>query len=89
MPPRRFVGARQLGEVQDVGERLLARRPQREAGVGARRLEQPRDGVGDRPAVAAAVQRASSASASPIGARLGGKVGRECGTGAGGRGVWR
>ncbi len=39
-PACRFVLARQLADVLDVGERLLARRPQREDRVRARRLEQ-------------------------------------------------
>ena len=38
MPPLASYCARQLRDVQDVGERLLARRPQHEADVRARRI---------------------------------------------------
>ena len=48
--------ARQLGDVQHVGERLLAGRPQDESDVRARLGEQPADRVGDRTVVARAMQ---------------------------------
>ena len=51
-----LVLARELGDVQHVGERLLAGRPQDEADMRARLGEQPADRVGDRPVVAPAVQ---------------------------------
>ena len=52
----RLVLARQLGDVQHVGERLLAGRTQNEADVRARLREQPADRVGHRPVVAPAMQ---------------------------------
>ena len=52
----RLVLPRELGDVQHVGERLLAGRPQDEPDVRARLGEQPADRVGHRPVVAAAVQ---------------------------------
>ena len=48
----RLMLARELGDVEHVGERLLARRPQDEADVRARLGEQPADRVGDRTVVA-------------------------------------
>ena len=57
MPPASLVLPRQLGDVQHVGERLLAGRPQHEADVRARRRSSSlRDRVGDRPIVAPRVQ---------------------------------
>ena len=46
-PAVRFVLARELRHMQDVGERLLARGPQDQADVRARRVQQLLDGVGD------------------------------------------
>ena len=51
-----FVLARQLRDVQYVGERLLAGRAKNEADVRPRLGEQPADRVGDRPVVARLVQ---------------------------------
>ena len=55
-PAARFVLARQLGDVQHVGERLLAGAAQDEADVRARRVEQLLDRLGHRPVVAPAMQ---------------------------------
>ena len=52
----RFVLPRQLGDVQHVGERLLARGTQDEADVRSRFREQPADRVGNGPVVAPAMQ---------------------------------
>ena len=65
-----LVLARQLRDVQHVGQRLLAAGAQHEADVRARSVEQRRDRVGDGPPVALRdAARASSASASRTGSR--------------------
>ena len=52
----RLFLARELRDVQDVGERLLAGAAQHDADVRAGRVEQRLDGLGDRTVVAAPVQ---------------------------------
>ena len=52
----RLVLACELGDVEHVGERLLASRSEDEADVRARLRKQPSDGVGDRAVVADAVK---------------------------------
>ena len=47
----------QLGDVKDVGQRLLARRAEDESDVCACGLEKPGDRVGYRPQIATAMQR--------------------------------
>ena len=56
MPPSRLVLTRELGDVQHVGQRLLAAGPEHESDVGPRRFEDPRDGVRDGPMIAVPVQ---------------------------------
>ena len=63
---RGLEAASQIEHAQDVAERLLAGGPDRDARVGARRLEELRERVGDGPAVApdgAACRECDSASA--------------------------
>ena len=73
-----LVLARQLGDVQHVGERLLAGRPQHEADVRPRLLEQPGDGVGHRRRLRWRCRSASVSSA----CRTGNEVRRQrCGVG--------
>ena len=65
-----LVLARQLGDVQDVGQHLLAGRPQHEADVRARQREQPADRVGDRDdRCGRGAAAAAARSASAIGSR--------------------
>ena len=52
----RLVLARQLGHVEDVGQRLLAARSQHESDMGTRRFEQPLDGLVDGDMIAPAVK---------------------------------
>ena len=52
----RLVLAGELGDVEHVGKRLLASRPEDEADVRARLRQQPSDGVGDRAVVTDAVK---------------------------------
>ncbi len=59
----RFVAPGQLGDLQHVGQHLLAAAPQHEAGVRARGLDETADGVGHGPVVAQAVQLAQRARA--------------------------
>ena len=53
-----LVAPREVGNVQHVGEHLLAAAPQDEPGVRARRGDQPADRVGDRPMISRGVQLA-------------------------------
>ena len=43
---------REVNQPQAIGERLLTSRPERDAGMGAHRLEQHRDRLGDRAVIA-------------------------------------
>ena len=61
--PGRLVFARQLGDVQHVGQRLLAAAAQDDADVRARRVEQLLDRLGHGPVVAAAMQPLQDAPA--------------------------
>ena len=56
----RLVAPRHIHQAHHVGQRLLAGRPDRERRVRARRGEQARDGVGDRPAIASAMSSRST-----------------------------
>ena len=55
-PAFHFVAARQVRDVQHVGEHLLAAAPQDEAGMRARHRDQAADRVGDRPMIARGMQ---------------------------------
>ena len=77
-----FVAARQVGDVQHVGQHLLAAAPQDEAGVRARLGDQAANRVGDRPVVARRVQLAQHVEGArnrlkPIWQILGHAVGME------------
>src|SRR5439155_7732896 len=50
--------ASQIEHAEDVCQRLFSRGPQGDTGMGARRVEQPREGGRDRPAVALPMQLA-------------------------------
>ena len=63
---------REVEQPADVGERLLAGRPDREAGVRAHGGQEAGDGVGDRATVALRCRSRSTASAAATGASSGG-----------------
>ena len=68
-PPESSVLARQLGNVQRVGQHLLARAPQRKPDMRARRFEQPGHRLGHGPPVSLLVQLGDHAERRPIGSR--------------------
>ena len=52
----RLVLARELGDMENVRERLLAARTQNEADMSSRRGKEPGNRIGDRPVVSDAVE---------------------------------
>ena len=68
-PAAGLVLPRELGDVQHVGERLFAGRPQDEADVRARLAQQPADRVGHRPVVPPPMELLQQPQRSAIGAR--------------------
>ena len=57
IPPATLVGARQLGQVEYIRQRLFTGRPENKTGMGSRAFQQQADGLGHRTVIALAVQR--------------------------------